>query len=166
MTWNRLLLIVPLAVTGWIVPSLAQGGPGKCTNHQIAGAYSVTCTGTVLLPGAPQALPVVMLGVAFGDSRGNWHGSDTLSFNGTFVPQYLTTDPNLGGVPAVVNSDCSGTVKYQVYTANPDTTSSAVHLGELPINFVIMNNGNEIKGLPTVEGYTVTCHLVRQTRAD
>ena len=169
MKLNRLLLIPVLVIAGMWIPSLAQKAPDKCSNHLIAGAYSFDCSGTVLPPNAPEGtppLPIAMLGVAFGDEGGNWHGFDTLSFNGTFIPQYVTTDPNLGGVPAVVHGDCSGTIKYQVYTANPNTTSDAVHLGDLPINFVVMNNGNEIKGLPTVQGYTVVCRLIRQRSSD
>src|SRR6476620_4570823 len=165
MKWNRLLLMLSLAITTTWIPSVAQGVPSKCSNRQIAGAYSVSCTGTVLLANEPQGAPpgpIAMLGIAFGDPTGNWHGFDTLSFNGTFLPQYLTKNPNLGGVPAVVHPDCKGTIKYQVYTANPNTKPNAAPMGELPINFVIMNNGNEIVGLPTVPGYTVVCHLIRQ----
>jgi hypothetical protein len=166
MRWNQLLWILPLAIAGtWTVSSVAQGGPGKCSNRAIAGTYSYTCTGMVLLPNVAAPVPIAILGVAHGDAAGNWHAAATMSFNGTFMPQYATTDPNLGGVPAVVKSDCSGTITYQTYTGDPNATDSQ-YMGPLPINFVIMNNGSEIKGLPTNPGYTVTCHLVRQRNED
>ncbi len=166
----RNVALTLFVLAGLVLSAVAQNAAHqRCSNRLIAGAYSFTCTGTVVPPNTPQGtppFPIAMLGVAYGDDAGNWHGMDTLSFNGEFIPQYVTTDPNLGGVRAVVNPDCSGTIKYQVYTADPNTTSNAVHVGELPINFVIINHGNEIRGLPTVPGYTVTCQLIRQQAAD
>ena len=117
MQLSRQLLILTVAIAGFSVGTAAQGKPNMCSNRFIAATYSFTCTGVVLPPSAPQGtqpIPIAMVGVASGDVAGNWNGWDTLSLNGTFIPQYLTTDPNLGGVPAQVNADCSGTIKYQM----------------------------------------------------
>jgi hypothetical protein len=156
MNIDRRLLFLALTFVGVSVPCFSQGP--VCSNRLIAGDYSYTCTGMVLLPNATAPVPIAIVGVARGDADGNWSGAATMSLNGVIMPQFATTDPSLGGKPAVVKPDCSGTITYQTYL-DPNHTQP---LGPLPINFVIMNDGNEIKGLPTNPGYTVTCHLVRQ----
>jgi hypothetical protein len=156
MNIDRRLLALALTFLGVSIPSFSQGP--ACSNRLIAGDYSYTCTGMVVLQDGTPPVPIAILGVAYGDADGNWRGAATMSLNGTMMPQFSTTDPSLGGKPAVVKKDCTGTITYQTYLDSNHTQP----LGPLPINFVIMNDGNELKGLPTNQGYTVTCHLVRQ----
>ncbi len=83
-----------------------------------------------------------------------------MNINGTMMPQYASTDgPNAQA--AVVNpEDCTGTITYETYSANPNLPDT-VDLGPLPFSFVIMDNGDEIRGMPTTQGYVVTCQLIR-----
>lgn len=161
---NRLSSIAVLLLLGSSLPALAQGH--MCSNRLIAGTYSFSCTGTVMLPDANAPAPIAMLGVVKSDAMGNWEGNHTLTINGLqFMHQYVTTDPNWGGVPAEVKPDCSGTITYEILTGDP-VASDAEKFAPLPINFVIMNNGNEIRGLPTSPGYAVICQLIRQRTTD
>lgn len=161
MVSHRMLSIAVLLLGASI--AAAQGH--TCSNRLIAGDYSFTCTGTVMLPNANAPIPIAMVDVVKSDAAGNWEGNHTLSFNGQFVHQFATTDSNWGGVPAAVKPDCSGAITYAMFDGDPnDPNSHAV--GSLPISFVIMNNGNEIRGLPTSPGYTVTCQLIRQRTSD
>ncbi len=162
MVWNRFSTAV-LLLLGTFIPALGQGP--ACSNRLTAGAYSFSCTGTVMLPDANAPVPIAMLGVARSDGAGNWDGYDTLSFNGQFVQQYVTTNADFGGIPADVNRDCSGTITYEILSAEPGDPN-AEKIAPLPINFVIMDNGNEIRGLPTSPGYTVICQLIRQHTKD
>ena len=161
MSRHRILMIVAaLAVLALAVPALAQM---KCSNRMTRGTYGFTCTGMVIPQGATTPIPIAQIGVVYGDGNGHWEGYDTASIAGTFLPQYVTST---GGVAAVVNPDCSGTITYKVWSADPNTSNSAVPEGVLPINFVVVNNGNEIDGLPTNPGYIVTCRLIRSHQAD
>jgi len=76
-----------------------------CTKETIKGTYSVTCTG-FLSPaaGAPQ-LPASLLGLVTGDSAGVFSGAAKMSLGGSILNQVA-----IG--PAIVNKDCTGSVKY------------------------------------------------------
>ena len=158
MTLMPKLTFVAAALAGITACAFAQYAPNRCSNRAISGLYTFTCTGTVALSPSV-SIPVALIGSASSDGRGHWEGPTTADFNGQFMLEYLsTTGPN--AEPSVVNSDCTGTVTYEMYSANPDT-ASAQDLGTLPIRFVIMDDGNQIRGLPTAPGYTVTCQLLR-----
>jgi len=131
----------------------------RCTNKLIKGTYGYTCTGTIIFTQGGPAVPYATLGRVVSDGTGHWEGSATADIGGGFSPVFLTTE---GGSDAVVDPDCTGTITYQQWTANPNVIADAVYLGPLPIHFVVSQNGNEIDGLPTGSGATVTCRLVRQ----
>jgi hypothetical protein len=159
MTGRRKLALVVLTIAGLSACAGAQGATLlKCSNRMIKGTYGFTCTGTVAMSQTAN-VPFAQVGVVTSDGRGHFEGPSTTNINGGFAPQYVsTTGPNAHS--AVVNPDCTGTVTYEMYSGNPNTQDS-VDLGPLPITFVVMDNGNQIRGMPTVPGFTVTCQLIR-----
>ena len=159
MTLSRKLAILVLASTGIAACAIAQAGNlHRCSNKSIQGSYASTCTGTVVI-NQSTSMPIAIIGVVTSDGKGHFEGPATADFGGQFMPEYFsTTGPN--AQPSVVNSDCTGTITYEMYTANPISQDS-VDLGPLPIDFVVMDDGNQIRGMPTAPGYIVTCQLIR-----
>jgi hypothetical protein len=154
---HRILITAILGLLGLTIPGFAQNGP-KCSNRIIAGTYGFTCSGIAPSPVvANTTIPIALIGIVKSDGRGTFYGPATASFGGYMTGEYLTTD---GGQQSQVDPDCTGTIEYQMYTGDPDAVDSA-YLGPLPIRFVIVDGGNGIDGLPTTEGYVVTCHLTR-----
>jgi hypothetical protein len=137
--------------------------PRVCSNKMIKGTYAYTCTGTVSVSPSV-SVPAALIGVVYSDGKGHFQGPATADFNGQFMSEYLsTTGPD--AQPAIVNPNCTGTITYEMYTSDPNTQDSSV-IGPLPIKFVIAENGNEIRGLPTAPGYIVTCQLIRVQKTE
>jgi len=129
----------------------------KCNNWMTKGSYGVSCTGSIV-PGPNAApIPFAMLGVLTSNGNGHWEVHTTANIGGALIPQFVTTT---GGADAVVNPDCSGTITYQQYSANPSFDPNAIPFGPLPIVFNVVDNGNEINGLPMGPGSVMTCRLV------
>lgn len=155
---HRALIVAILALAGFAVSSVAQNAPLKCSNRMIAGTYGFTCSGIApTAPGATTTIPIALIGIVKSDGRGTFYGPATASFGGFIMNEYLTTE---GGQESQVDPDCNGTIEYQMYTGDPNLADSA-YLGPLPIHFVVVKDGDEIKGMPTSAGYVVTCHLTR-----
>ena len=158
MTIHRLIVCTAIALLT-LADCLAASAQSKCTNRLIKGTYGYTCTGAIIFQEGGPAIPYATIGRVVSDGTGHWEGYSTADIGGGFSPVFVTTE---GGSDAVVNHDCTGTITYQQWTANPNVIADAVYLGPLPIHFVISDNGNGIDGLPTGTGATVTCRLVRQ----
>jgi hypothetical protein len=149
-----------------LVNCVVASAQSRCTNRMTKGAYAFVCTGTLILPPVAPATssttpPVAfaMIGRAVSDGTGHWEGTAMADIGGMFMPEFLTTT---GGSDAELNQDCTGTITYKQWSANPQVDGGAIDLGPLPINFVVSDNGNEIDGLPTGSGATITCRLIRQ----
>ena len=106
----------------------------KCTFHTTHARYGTSCQGFVsTAPGA----------TCTGDANGFFECTGTQSFNGTVVPA-------IDEGQSVVNSDCTGQITY-----NKGTTS------ELDINFLILQDGRELRGMLQNAGTAVQCDLIR-----
>jgi len=115
----------------------------KCTFHTTNARYGTTCQGFVsTAPGAPLT-PFSLLGTCTGDANGFFNCSGTQSFDGTVVPA-------VDAGQSIVNSDCTGQVTYNKGTS-----------GELDINFLILDNGRELRGMLQNAGSAVQCDLIR-----
>ena len=93
-------------------------------------------------PGNPQAA-FSLLGTCTGDAKGFFKCNGTQSFDGTVVP---AVDEG----QSIVNSDCTGQIIY-----HKDTPQ------EFDINFLILHDGRELRGMLQNAGSAVQCDLIR-----
>jgi len=120
----------------------------KCTFHTTNARYGTICQGFVsTAPGTPLT-PFSLLGTCTGDANGFFTCNGTQSFDGTVVP---AVDQG----QSIVNSDCTGQITY-----NKGTT------GELDINFLILHEGKELRGMLQNAGTAVQCDLIKMSASD
>jgi hypothetical protein len=155
----RASIVAALAILGVSIPLIAQNGEGKCSTRMMTGTYGFTCEGVA--PPAPGAadIPVAFLGIVTSDGTGKFVGHATAGFGGMFMDQYVSTE-GMNGQRAEVGPDCNGDIVYDTWNGPPDNADS-VYMGPLPIHFAVVDDGNQIIGLPTTPGYVLTCHLIR-----
>jgi hypothetical protein len=138
-------LFVLIVCTLWACSAAAQN---KCTVHTTNARYGTTCQGFVsTAPGAPLT-PFTLLGTCTGDANGFFKCTGTQSFDGTVVP---AVDEG----QSIVNSDCTGQITYNKGTP-----------GELDINFLILHEGKELRGMLQNAGTAVQCDLIRMGATD
>jgi len=131
--------------------SLGQAPNPACNMRSAMGAYGYSCSGVAPNPFNNFAVePFSAYGYVFGDGRGQWHGYGKVSFNGNVAPWTHNTRLN---EPAVVKPDCTGSVTYAV-TVGSQTVPDA------HFEYVIVDNGREVKGFPIDPGYAVSCQLI------
>ena len=119
-----------------------QSGSPLFTARDIGRSYGFTCTGTA------SGAPVAQLGQVSCD------GIDTCTATG-FV--------NLNGIAGVsmlvgkysVDNNGLGFITY-------DVSVGGVVVSQLPIEFVVLRGGKEIRGLPLLPGDSVLCELKEQ----
>lgn len=124
-----------------LISALSAFGDEK-RGPSIKGDYGFTCTGTVY------EKPFAGIGQVSCDGRSKCWGAGTLNPNGVSLPWTFTGYYALG-------ADGRGQVTY-------DQTVAGGPAPQLHIDFVVMNNGNELRGMPTDSEYIVTCELARQ----
>jgi hypothetical protein len=120
----------------------------KCTVHTTNARYGTTCQGFVSTALGAPLMPFSLLGTCTGDANGFFKCTGTQSFDGTVVP---AVDEG----QSVVNPDCTGQIIYNKGTA-----------GELDINFLILNDGQELRGMLQNAGTAVQCDLIRMGTPD
>jgi hypothetical protein len=126
-------------------------GQTHFTKRDVTGSYGFSCSGTIVAPAAlpPTFLgPFAQVGQVYCDGKETCAGTATASFNGIILSAELTGT-------FTVNSNGTGHITY-------DLTIVGDPAGQLPIDFVLTDNGRGIKGLPTSSGYAVTCDLTGQ----
>ena len=137
------LLLVTLLLA---IAASSQSPHQGCNLRSAEGAYGYSCSG------AFQGQPFAAYGYVFSDGKGQWHGYGKVSLNGTILPWTHNTRPN---DPATVNPDCTGSVTYEV-------TVGGQPAPDAHFDYVIVDNGGEVKGFPTDQGYAVSCQLIRE----
>ncbi len=149
---GTLLLVVPTTKVSAAHPR----GRDSCSNSSAVGSYGYSCTGV-----APNAFaagfpvePFAGYGVVTSDGRGQWHGSGKVSFNGKIVKW---THDTRSAFPSNVNHDCTGDVTYAVTITDGAATFP---VNDAHFDFVIVNDGKEVKGFPVDPGYAVSCQLI------
>jgi hypothetical protein len=121
----------------------AAEAQNKCTFRTTHARYATTCQRFVsTAAGAPLA-PFSLLGTCKGDANGFFKCTGTQSFDGTVVP---AVDEG----QSIVHSDCTGQIIYNRGTPQ-----------ELDINFLILDDGRELRGMLQNAGSAVQCDLIR-----
>ena len=143
MKTKMTLLLVTLLLA---IAAFSQSPHQACNLRSAEGAYGYSCSG------AFQGQPFAAYGYVFSDGKGQWHGYGKVSLNGTILPWTHNTRPN---DPATVNPDCTGSVTYEVTIAGQQAPDAH-------FEYVIVDNGGEVKGFPVDAGYAVSCQLIRE----
>lgn len=122
-------------------PAIADSG--ICSQQTTRGYWVYTCEGEY-----PVGSPVRLLGTCTSSRTAFWQCSGHANLSGTVVlPQVLSGQ-------AYNASDCTGTITYtQTLGGGPAP--------DLNINYVILDQGGAIHGLPTNPGQVLACSLKR-----
>ena len=120
----------------------------KCTYHTTHARYGTTCQGFVATAPGSTLAPFSLLGTCTGDANGFFKCSGTQSFDGLVVPA-------IDEGQSVINPDCTGQITYNKGTPQ-----------ELDINFLILHEGKELRGMLQNAGTAVQCDLIRMDASD
>jgi hypothetical protein len=137
------LLLVTLSLA---TVALGQAPGPSCNLRSAMGPYGYSCSGAYM------GQPFAAYGYVLSDGKGQWHGYGKVSLNGTILPWTHNTRAN---DPATVNPDCTGSVTYEVTIAGQPAPDAH-------FEYVIVDNGREVKGFPIDNGYALTCQLIRE----
>jgi hypothetical protein len=147
---NRKRLAVGLAIVvglGFVLTVLAIGDTeaGQCTLESVKGEFGATFTGTIAITAEQPAELFAAVARIVCDGQGSCHGEGTQSLNGTIVP--------FGdqGTTYTVNSDCTGSITVDL------VDGPTIHF-----NFIVVDNGKEIRSIQTDPGTAVTGNLRQQ----
>jgi hypothetical protein len=113
-----------------------------CTQRTTAGSWAFKCEGEV-----PVGVPTRSLGTCTTSRDAFWQCGGQINAGGTILQQQVRGQ-------AQNNADCTGTI---VYTQ----TINGAPAGQLNIDFVILDHGNTIWGLPLNSGGVLACTLNR-----
>lgn len=133
--------VFALLLTGVLA---AQPPQNSCSNRSTKGAYGYSCSGFV------GGQPFAAYGIVTGDGKGQWNGYGSVSLNGTILPWTHNTRQT---EPSTVNADCTGNVTYQV-------TVGGQPAPDAHFQFVIVDDGREVKGFAADPGYAANCQLI------
>ncbi|MDH5287502.1 MAG: hypothetical protein OEX23_12835 [Betaproteobacteria bacterium] len=124
-------------------PAIADSG--SCSQQTTRGYWGYTCEGEY-----PVGQPVRLLGTCTSSKTAFWQCNGSANLSGAFVlPQVLNGQ-------AYNASDCTGTITYT-------QTLGGEPAPDLHINYVILDQGGAIQGLPTNSGQVLACSLKRIT---
>jgi len=126
------------------IAAFGQSANKACNLRSAIGAYGYSCNGSY------GGQPFAAYGYVDSDGKGQWHGYGKVSLNGTILPWTHNTRPN---DPATVNPDCTGSVTYEVTIAGQPAPDAH-------FEYVIVDDGHEVKGFPVDAGYAVSCQLI------
>ena len=144
MKMKSLILSSTFMVTAVLFISTAHA-QGVCTNSTAAGTYSVTCSGFTAAGTGGSLVPIMQVGIATGDTDGNWSGTVATNIGGqTVIPASSVAGKT------TVNADCTGTITYNKGTPT-----------ELNISYVMNPKTDETFGLITNKGTVASCVLKR-----
>ena len=115
-----------------LLASPALGAPA-CTQRMTTGTWAFKCEGEL-----PVGVPTRSLGTCATSQSAYWQCTGQINAGGTILQQELQGQ-------AANNSDCTGTIMY-------DQKINRASAGQVEINYVILDNGNAIWGLPLNSG--------------
>jgi len=143
--WSRiaaLLFIGILAIGATASAQTAAGDQGgyRCSNHTLNGSYGFLLDGTDLASGLPFR-GVVMQTY---DGKGGITQVDHVVFAGS--PPPVEWAPGTGTYS--VNSDCTGSATLHTFT------------GDVPLHFVVTDNGKQIKQVVDANAVTAVGNRV------
>ena len=119
----------------------------SCSLEGVAAKYGYTTTGTIPTLGAIAGVGHVTL-----EANGNLTGAQTVSFNGTIVPETLSGT-------YTVNADCTGTTTVNVYHGGVLARTSN-------LNLVWDNNQREFRAIFLTPGTVLTVNGRRMFSED
>ena len=122
--------------------SFAIAAP-QCTQQTTRGNWGFTCEGELPAGGAS----LRSLGTCTASRTGFWDCTATVNLGGQIVPQELHGQ-------AHNNADCTGNISYEQSLGGQPA-------GQLNIKYVVFDQGDVIKGLPTNSGGVLACSLKR-----
>jgi len=133
-----------VAVAMVLIVSPAFAAPA-CTQRTTVGAWAFSCEGEV-----PVGVPTRSLGTCTTSPEAYWSCTGQINAGGAILQQEVQGQ-------AQNNPDCTGTIVYdQKINGNP--------AGQLNINYVILDNGDAIWGLPLNSGGVLACSLRRLSK--
>ena len=138
LTTTSIFVLFTLLIT---TAALCQAPSRGCSLRTVAGAYGYQCSGT------SNGMPFAANGYIYDDVNGVWRSHGTLSLNGTVMPWTADVRPN---DPVKINPDCTGSASFKV-TINGQPAPDA------HFDFIVMENGRNLRGIETDPGTTVTC---------
>ena len=121
-----------------------HAGP-SCSQHTTVGSWAFKCEGEV-----PIGVATRSLGTCTATRDAFWRCAGQINAGGTILQQEVQGQ-------AHNNSDCTGTIVY-------DQKINGAPAGQLSINYVILDHGDEIWGLPLNSGGVLACTLRRISR--
>jgi len=139
----KLNTMISIAMAVLAAPAIAAPA---CTQRTTAGTWSFKCEGEL-----PVGVPTRSLGTCVTSKEAYWQCTGQVNAGGTILQQQVQGQ-------ATNNADCTGHIVY-------DQTINGVPAGQLDINYVILDNGNTIWGLPLNSGGVLACTLRRIDRA-
>jgi hypothetical protein len=148
------ILAVALSATNPFLTSSALAGTHYST-QTIAGTYAWRCTGYAAPALGAAMVPAVAQGTVTSDVEGLFKGGGTLSLGGQIIQERIEG-------PALVNPDGTGSIVYKVSIVLPDGTEVAGP--DWYINFLVLDHGNGIWGMPYNAGTAMSCTLQRMEK--
>ena len=140
MKTKTTLLLVTLLLA---IAAFGQAPNRACNLRSAAGAYGYSCSGF---------LRATLCRLRLRRQRRQGPVARETRLNGTILPWTHNTRPN---DPATVNPDCTGSVTYEVTIAGQPAPDAH-------FEYVIVDDGREVKGFPVDAGYAVSCQLIRE----
>ena len=137
-TIGKTFAIAAVAALALGIAPAAKAHNKGCSNATLKGTFVHTASGF------EAGGPIVGVGTDTFDGNGNITGTATLNVNGTIMSANETGKYK-------VNPDCTGT--YTVQFSGGGSTN---------VYFVIADSGNEIHGICTDQGTSVTTHTFRR----
>ena len=139
---SLVLSVLILPGIGYTPAVQASDGLGKCTLKSAKGEFGTILTGAITA--GPFAGPYAAVLRITCDGKGSCQGRGTQSLNGTIIPL-----------------DAPGS-----YTVNPDCTGSITvtppGVPDMHFDFIIVNNGEEIRSIITDPGSVIIGNLRQQ----
>jgi len=145
------ILALAVSTTHTFLTPVALAGTHYST-QTIAGTYAWRCTGNAVPAPGAALVPAVAQGTVTSDAEGLFKGGGTLSLGGQIIQERIEG-------PALVNPDGTGSIVYKVWIVLPDGTE--VPGPDWYINFLILDHGNGIWGMPYNAGTAMSCTLQR-----
>ena len=153
-SFRRIFGVSMVAALLFAVFGTSANAQQACSNRSAKGTYGYSCSGVAPNPfDSFKIQPFAGYGVVTGNGRGQWNGQGKVSFNGAVVAWTHNTREK---EPATVNPDCTGSVTYEV-------TVGGYPIPDAHFEFVIVDDGREVKGFPVDQGYAVTCQLILES---
>lgn len=137
-------LFVVAMLCSYALPAVADS---QCTTRTTRGFWAYTCDGYLAPAPAASLQPARILGTCTASKDAVWDCEGSVNLGAGILPQTLKGQ-------AIVNANCTGTISYK-------QTIFGGAAPDLNIRYVVLDDGDVIKGLPTDQGQVLSCVLNR-----